>query len=584
MCGIVGFVHQNPIGQSLLNTLQRLEYRGYDSSGLGVCLLNGQLARYRTTGSMAGLMSQVPCDVNALTGIGHTRWATHGVPSVENAHPQASKRILVVHNGTITNYHSLKQELCEQGVVFESDTDTEVIAHLLERVWTPDISFDQAMACVLPLLEGSFALVCLIHDRPYELFFARQGTPPLLLGRGPEGYSLSSDALGLTGLITEVMYIESGQWGRIHKDQGLTLYYMTDHVEPRWLPFIPPMVDHQQGHYEHFMRKEISEQPEVIRRLMAWSETCFLQTVLGETTEHITLVGCGTSYYAAWLGQYVMEHKRPVRLELASEFSSRRPVMVPGVTVALSQSGETADTLQASIYAKDIGQRLISIVNVEHSSLARLSHDVIPMQAGVEIGVASTKAFTAQLWLMYALAGIPCPRQLPEVMEQTLLLEPLIQQWGAEFAPVSSILYLGRGLSYPIALEGALKMKELAYIHAEGLAGGELKHGSLALIDDNMPLIFLLPSDDSFQKSLLNLHEIRARSGLVYVITDSAGAQRLPVDMELKGLLVVPSLPDARWQTMVQTMVLQLLAYHTAKWKGCSIDRPRHLAKSVTVE
>jgi glucosamine--fructose-6-phosphate aminotransferase (isomerizing) len=587
MCGIVGFVHHTPMGHCLLNTLRRLEYRGYDSSGMGVCLANGELMRFRSLGSIEGLVSQVPSHLDALTGIGHTRWATHGVPSVQNAHPQASARILVIHNGTIMNYSALKHTLQEQGIIFESETDTEVIAHLLEQAWTEDRSFAQAMACVLPLLEGSFALACVVKDHPLELFFARQGTPPLILGRGLQGYSLSSDALGLAGLVTDVMYIESGQWGQLHALHGLSLHQFTDQThltDPQWMPFSPPLIDHHQGGFDHFMRKEISEQPDVIRRLIAWSGTCDLPNVLGQSTDHITLVGCGTSYYAAWMGQYVLESTRPVRLELASEFNGRKPVMIPGTTVALSQSGETADTIQAMLYAKDMGQRLISVVNVEHSSLARLSHDVIPMQAGIEIGVASTKAFIAQVWLMYALAGLQSPAHLPEAMEQTLALEPLIQQWAFELSTKNSLLYLGRGLSYPIALEGALKMKELAYIHAEGLAGGELKHGSLALIDDDMPLILLLPSDDSFEKSLLSLCEIRARSGLVYVITDPAGEQRLPKDLQLQGRLIVPHLPDARWQPLLHTLVLQLLAYHTALYRGCSIDRPRHLAKSVTVE
>lgn len=582
MCGIVGMVHFESVMTALVPALRRLEYRGYDSAGIAL-LDKGELTRYRVVGVLDQLTGDIPQDWDAKTGMGHTRWATHGEPSVRNAHPHFSRRVAIVHNGIVDNFQVLKQHLQDKGYTFASDTDTEVIAHLIDSYLDRGHDPVSAFSIAIQQLEGNFAIACMMTHWKDALLVARRGTPPLLVGKGIKGYSIASDALGLVDVSDHLAYLEGDSWAVVTQDSVVAYDFLGQEKPLNWQK---QMVHHQhcnQGEYTHFMRKEIDEQPHVIARLL--SEPTPRLDQLYPDLKHVSLLGCGTSFYAAWIGKYVLEHRYGVTLELASEFSYRHAIMSPGVTLALSQSGETADTLKAVDYAKNQGQKLISVVNAPYSSLARCSDHVLDMQAGPEIGVASTKAFTAQLWLLFALAGITPDRaqHLPHSMKQALLLAPDIRRWATALADASNMLYLGRGVSYPVALEGALKMKELSYIHAEGLAAGELKHGSLALVDSTIPIIFLAPHDKIFDKTLGNIHEIIARKGRLYVITDQAGAEKMPA-VGLTQCLILPDAPDPIFNPFTQTMALQLLAYYTALERGCSIDKPRNLAKSVTVE
>ncbi len=582
MCGIVGMIHTESVMAALVPALRRLEYRGYDSAG--IALLNeNQLTRHRVLGVLDQLTGDIPQDWDAKTGMGHTRWATHGEPSVRNAHPHFSHRVAIVHNGIVDNFQTLKQDLLQQGYAFESDTDTEVIAHLVDSHLEQGRDPMDAFSVAIQQLEGNFALACMISHWQDALLVARRGTPPLLVGKGTMGYSIGSDALGLVDVSDQVAYFSGDSWGIITQNSAKVYNFSGKEQTLNWQK---QMVHHHschQGDYAHFMRKEIDEQPDVMARLLSQPTPALAQ--LYSNVKHVSLLGCGTSFYAAWIGKYLLEQHYGVTLELASEFSYRHAVMSPGVTLALSQSGETADTLKAVAYAKHQGQKLISVVNAPYSSLARCSDHVLDMQAGPEIGVASTKAFTAQLWLLFALAGITPDRaqHLPQRMQQALQLAPDIRRWAKDLADASNMLYLGRGISYPVALEGALKMKELSYIHAEGLAAGELKHGSLALVDSTIPIIFLAPHDGIFDKTLGNIHEIIARKGRLYVITDRAGAEKMPA-VGVMECLILPDAPDPIFNPFIQTMALQLLAYYTALARGCSIDKPRNLAKSVTVE
>jgi len=582
VCGIVGMIHAESVMTALVPALRRLEYRGYDSAGIAL-LDQNQLTRHRVLGVLDQLTGDMPKDWDAKTGMGHTRWATHGEPSVRNAHPHFSHRVAIVHNGIVDNFQTLKTDLLNKGYAFASDTDTEVIAHLidsyLERGYDPVDAFSVA----IQQLEGNFAMACMISHWQDALLVARRGTPPLLVGKGPMGYSIGSDALGLVDVSDHLAYLEGDSWAIVTQDSAKVYDFSGERKPLNWQK---QMLHHQscnQGDYAHFMRKEMDEQPDVIARLLSQPTPTLAQ--LYPDLNHVSLLGCGTSFYAAWIGKYVLEQRYGVTLELASEFSYRHAIMSPGVTLALSQSGETADTLKAVAYAKNQGQKLISLVNAPYSSLARCSDHVLDMQAGPEIGVASTKAFTAQLWLLFALAGITPDRaqHLPQSMRQALQLAPDIRRWATALADESNMLYLGRGVSYPVALEGALKMKELSYIHAEGLAAGELKHGSLALVDQTIPIIFLAPHDAIFDKTLGNIHEIIARKGRLHVITDQAGAEKMPA-VGLTQCLILPDAPDPIFNPFIQTMALQLLAYYTALERGCSIDKPRNLAKSVTVE
>lgn len=582
MCGIVGLIQEKSIIDPLLKALERLEYRGYDSAGLAI-FEEKDLLRYRSVGSLAVLKQMLP-PLLGTVGIGHTRWATHGAPHESNAHPHCSGPIALVHNGIVENFAFLKKKLLMEGFEFESETDTEVIAHLLHFHYCQDYDPLRAFSTVLSQLDGNFALACLIQGHENKIFIARKGSTPLIIGYGKQGHVVSSDALGCIGLADQISSLESETWAVLTLNEVKSYDFQgKSFVLSRQLnPCLAFAID--RGSFNHYMLKEIHEQASVVQRLLPQSFPS-LRTMAGTASPSITLLGCGTSFYAGWVSKYYLEKDYSVTLELASEFHYRKPTMLPGLTLALSQSGETADTLKAAAYAKSQHQVLASIVNTNHSSLARVSDWVLEMQAGPEVGVASTKSFVAQLWVLMQLAGLPTEQalDLPGLMEQTLLLMPDIQGLARSFMHTSNLLYLGRGPSYPLALEGALKMKELSYIHAEGMAAGELKHGPIALIDKSFPVILLAPYDGVFEKTLSTLHEISARDGNVVVLTDEQGACHMGLSA-VREVLILPFTPYEKLHPFLYVLVLQLLAYYTALYRGCPIDKPRNLAKSVTVE
>jgi glucosamine--fructose-6-phosphate aminotransferase (isomerizing) len=593
VCGIVGILSQHPILSELVEALRRVEYRGYDSSGVAF-IEDGTLERYRAVGALHQLEKVLPKATSATVGIGHTRWATHGAPEERNAHPHLSQTVAVVHNGIIENFSELKTTLLRQGYVFESDTDTEVVAHLIHLWYQETKDVKHVFQRLLHRLEGSFALGILLEDHPDTIFIARKGTSPLTIGKGKCGVSLGSDALSLLGLAENICYVEDKVWGSLSLSE-ITLY--TEDNTPFPATFIPhPFAeDHLgRGEFQHYMLKEMYEQPDVVLK-----ETSAFFTVPDEihSASHITLVGCGSAFYAAWCGKYYLEKlaRRAVTLELASEFHYRNPVMQPGITIAISQSGETADTLKAIQYAKEQGQYTVGLINVPHSSIARQVDHEILIHAGPEIGVASTKAFTAQILYMLRLAlSLTQDDQTRDLITKDLKLLPLhmqkiffkasqLQDIAQHLSSAKAIIYLGRGMSYPISLEGALKMSELSYIHGQGFAAGELKHGPLALIDASTPVIVLAPMDRSFEKTVSNIHEVCAREGKVFVITDEKGMEHLR-GINVQDIFVYPSIESTELHPFLSALTLQLIAYYTALCNGCTIDQPRNLAKSVTVE
>lgn len=580
MCGIIGMAQKSQsVVSSLLNALERMEYRGYDSSGIAL-VQAGELIRYRAVGPLKQLRKKIPISLQGLTGIGHTRWATHGAPCERNAHPHMARQVAVVHNGIIENFDDLKSALMNKGIIFESDTDTEVIAHLIQDLYDqlkdPKLAFHQA----IKQLEGNFSLVCLFQDHGDQLFIARYGSCPLLVGSGHDRHVVSSDALGCIDLAHKIVYLEDGMWGVISWDKAQYWNFegqaciLPSHDHPF------PNFSFERGDFDHHMLKEIYEQADMLKNL---SRQNFPSLDAYGSPAHLTLIGCGSSYYAAAIGKYFLESRASVSLELASEFHYRTPPMIPGLILALSQSGETADTLKAAAYAKAKNQKVLALVNVPYSSLARLSDAMIDIQAGPELGVASTKSFMAQLWALLSLAGLGHElKAVPEIFEKTLLLLPHIETLAKHFASHQSLIFLGRGPCYPLAMEGALKVKELAYIHAEGIAAGELKHGPLALMDAYLPVLALAPYDPAFfDKTLSNLHEIAARGAPLFVFTDPKGLKRMG-STPWHTMIMPQTIPSV--QPFMIALVLQLLAYHTALQKKCPIDKPRNLAKSVTVE
>jgi len=592
MCGIVGFLGKSPVLPEIVNALQMVEYRGYDSSGVAF-IEDECLKRYRAVGTLDQLIKTLPLDSKSRIGIGHTRWATHGAPEERNAHPHLSDGVAVVHNGIIENFSELKAMLLKKGYVFESDTDTEVIAHLI-HLWYLEDNIASVFNSILTKLEGSFAIAVLLKNVPNQIFIARKGISPLTVGRGAKGTSVGSDALSLVGLADEVCYVEDKIWGILSLD-NVELFDEEGAVLPAH--FIPhPFAQEKlgRGDFEHYMLKEMYEQPDIV---LKESATPFLVPNELKQASHITLVGCGSAFYAAWGGKYYLEHlgRRAVTLELASEFHYRHPVMQDGVTLAVSQSGETADTLKAIQYAKQQGQYTIGMINVPHSSIARQVDYEILIQAGPEVGVASTKAFTAQLLYLLKIAMAlmedttkaqnlsEALKYLPMAMQKIFFKASQLQDIAQHLSSAKGIIYLGRGMSYPVALEGALKMSELSYIHGQGFAAGELKHGPLALIDASTPVIVLAPMDSSFEKTVSNIHEVCAREGRVFVITDEQGVEHLG-GMTIQDIFVYPSPKIPELHPFLSVLTLQLIAYYTALCKGCSIDQPRNLAKSVTVE
>ncbi|MGB7037200.1 MAG: glutamine--fructose-6-phosphate transaminase (isomerizing) [Xanthobacteraceae bacterium] len=611
MCGIIGIIGQEPAAPQLIDALKRLEYRGYDSAGVAT-LESGKLVRRRAEGKLKNLETRLAREpLFGTIGIGHTRWATHGRPTEINAHPHATDKLAVVHNGIIENFSELRRALERNGVTFASDTDTEVIAHLVTEEMKRGASPVAAVKAALPKLRGAFALAFLFAGEEDLLIGARQGSP-LAVGYGEDAMYLGSDAIALAPFTDTVSYLDDGDWA-ILTQRGAEIHDRDGHIVER------PVLKSQasvlladKGNHRHFMAKEIHEQPEVVGHTLAnyldmAAERVTLPFALPfdfGKLDRVVIAACGTAYYAGMVARYWFENfaQLPVEVDIASEFRYRDVPLKPGnLAIFVSQSGETADTLASLRYAREHEQHVLSIVNVPSSSIARESSVVMPTLAGPEIGVASTKAFTCQLAALAALAiaagrarGVLAPAdetalvrgliEMPRHLNEALALEPQIEQLARDLAKSRDVLYLGRGTSFPIALEGALKLKEISYIHAEGYAAGELKHGPIALIDENMPVIVIAPHDKVFEKTVSNMQEVAARGGRLILMTDAAGAEAArAADGQSIVTLTLPTV-NAAVAPLVYAVPVQLLAYHTAVLMGTDVDQPRNLAKSVTVE
>ena len=606
MCGIIGILGKQPAASLLVDGLKRLAYRGYDSAGVAT-LVNGHIDRRRAEGKIANLEALLDRSPLAGTvGIGHTRWATHGKPTENNAHPHVTERVGVVHNGIIENFQELRDELIAEGVRFTTETDTEVVAHMLTRQLERQRTPEQAMDAVMPRLKGAFSLAIVFAGRADILVGARRGAP-LAVGYGEGEMYLGSDALALAPFTQRIAYLEEDDWTLLRAD-GAEFFNQGRKVErvAKRTALSGALVG--KGNHRHFMMKEICEQPAVIgETLQSLVNPLTRQTAIADLpidlaeVERLAIVACGTAYLAGMVGKYWFEKlaRLPVEVDVASEFRYRAPPMAKrGATIAISQSGETADTLAALRYARGQGQKVISILNAPESSMARESDRVLPTLAGPEIGVASTKAFTTQLVVLACLALaaararkeidaareaklIQALAELPAQIAEILAGEAKIRAVAEMLADAKDVLFLGRGSTYPIAMEGALKLKELSYIHAEGYAAGEMKHGPIALIDESMPVIVVAPSDELFDKTASNLEEAAARGGRVILIADKAGVARL--GRKATHVIEVPGV-DPFVAPILYAVPVQLLAYHAAVAKGTDVDQPRNLAKSVTVE
>jgi glucosamine--fructose-6-phosphate aminotransferase (isomerizing) len=607
MCGIVGILGREPVAEEMVQALKRLEYRGYDSAGVAT-LEGGHLTRRRAEGKLKNLEKRLMSEPLAGTaGIGHTRWATHGKPNEVNAHPHATDKVAVVHNGIIENFAELRQALQKKGVKFSTETDTEVVAHLVTDEMKQGRTPAEAVRATLPRLRGAFALAFLFEGEGDLLIGARNG-PPLAVGYGNGEMYLGSDAIALAPFTDTLSYLEDGDWAVVQRS-GVQVYDTTGH------PVVRPMIKSaagallvDKGNHRHFMAKEIHEQPEVVGHTLAHYLDMVAERVRMpelpfdfRDITRISMSACGTAYYAGLVAKYWFERfaRLPVEIDVASEFRYREaPFAAGGLAIFVSQSGETADTLATLRYAREQKQHILSVVNVPSSTIARESDAVLPTLAGPEIGVASTKAFTCQLAALCCLA-IAAGRargvlsedderklvraliEVPRHMNDALRLEPRIEQLAHTLAHSRDVLYLGRGTSYPIALEGALKLKEISYIHAEGYAAGELKHGPIALIDETMPVVVIAPHDRVFEKTVSNMQEVAARGGRIILVTDPKGAAEATVNsMET---LTLPEMPSTV-TPLVYAVPVQLIAYHTAVMMGTDVDQPRNLAKSVTVE
>jgi glutamine---fructose-6-phosphate transaminase (isomerizing) len=609
MCGIVGIAGKDDASGEILDALRRLEYRGYDSAGIAT-LVNGHIERRRAPGKLSQLGKVlVSHPLPGRTGIGHTRWATHGAPTEGNAHPHASARVAVVHNGIIENFRELRDELIAKGHKFQSETDTEVAVHLVTDYLDQGLDPAKAAMTAVKRLKGAYALAMIFSDEEGLVIGARQGSP-LAVGYGTDVAYLGSDAFALAPFTSRVAYLEDGDVA-VLKGPDVTIYDSHDRPANREIRIASAsagLVD--KGGYRHFMAKEIHEQPDVIGHTISHyvdpvARTISLREkgaaeVLANATR-LMVSACGTAFYAGLIGKYWFEmiSRLAVEVDVASELRYRAPVYPEGgAALFISQSGETADTLAALRDAKEQGQTTIAIVNVPESSIAREADIVLPTFAGPEIGVASTKAFTCQLSVLASLAIaagrlrghltaeretllcghlLETPRHIVEFLKQ----EPRIEALGLEVAKARDVLYLGRGVHYPMALEGALKLKEISYIHAEGYAAGEMKHGPIALIDENVPVIVIAPHDPLFAKTVSNMQEVMARGGKVILISDKRGLAE--AGERAWATIEVPEV-DALMAPLVYALPVQLLAYHTAVAKGTDVDQPRNLAKSVTVE
>jgi len=609
MCGIVGYIGQREASPIILAGLEKLEYRGYDSAG--ICVLgNGQSGLRRSKGKLVNLILQMEtAPLQGNVGIGHTRWATHGRPSEANAHPHRGGPVVVVHNGIIENYSALKDSLIRAEHTFKSETDTEVIAHLVEQKMKEGSGFEEAVRISLRELRGAYALCILCEREPETLIAAKRGSP-LVVGLGKNEFLVASDIPALLSCTREMVFMEDGEMVVFHNDRpffstldGTPLSKQARHID--WSPLMA-----EKGGFRHFMQKEIFEQPRAIRdTLTGRLDPEKGDVVIGEArldddvlraVRRIVIVACGTSWHAALVGKFLIEDRCrvPVEVDIASEFRYRNPVVdTETLVLAISQSGETADTLAALHEAARQGVRTIAICNVVDSSLARSADHVLYTHAGPEIGVASTKAFVTQLTALSLLSirlgraretispeegaeAVNALVHLPALMTQTLSLDGRVEEIAHRFQHARDFLYLGRGMSYPIALEGALKLKEISYIHAEGYPAGEMKHGPIALIDEAVPVVVLVPKDRHYEKVVSNMEEVIARGGRVIAICTEGDSE---ISRKAETSLSVPRVSE-ELLPMLLTVPLQLLAYHVAVLKGTDVDQPRNLAKSVTVE
>jgi glucosamine--fructose-6-phosphate aminotransferase (isomerizing) len=605
MCGIVGILGKQPVALSIVEALRRLEYRGYDSAGIAT-LENGAIERRRAPGKLRNLEERLrESPMMGVTGIGHTRWATHGAATETNAHPHTAGDVVIVHNGIIENFRELKEELAGTGAVFLTQTDTEVVAHLLAAECAKGKSPREAVGRVLPRLQGAFAFAILFKSENDLLIGARKGSP-LAVGHGNGEMYLGSDAIALAPFTNRVTYLEDGDWAVLTRN-SVEIYNSANLPVSRPMNFSQAssmMMD--KGNHRHFMAKEIEEQPEVVGHTLAEYVDFSTRTVKVpeklpfdfRALDRLTITACGTASYAGLVAKYWFERiaRLPTEVDIASEFRYREaPLTRDGLTIVISQSGETADTLAALRYSKSQGQHTLALVNVPESTIAREASVALRTYAGPEIGVASTKAFTCQLAALACLALlaakhrgllskaleqeligalVEAPRHMSEILKQ----EKHIASVAREIAHAKDVLFLGRGINYPIAMEGALKLKEISYIHAEGYAAGELKHGPIALVDENMPVIVIAPRDDLYEKTISNMEEVAARGGKIVLLTDDESSAHKTFHR-----IRVPK-AHSFISPLLYAVPVQLLAYHAAVFIGTDVDQPRNLAKSVTVE
>jgi glutamine---fructose-6-phosphate transaminase (isomerizing) len=607
MCGIIGILGQEPATPRVIESLKRLEYRGYDSAGVAT-LVHGAIERRRAPGKIANLEAVIAAEpLPGLAGIGHTRWATHGAPSERNAHPHATARVALVHNGIIENFRTLREELEAEGRRFDSETDTEVITQLISRGLDQGLSPRDAVVEALKRVRGAFAIACLFTGADDLMIGARQGSP-LVVGIGQGEMFLGSDAIAVAPFTRQVIFLEEGDLVEMSRTAYTVLDKARQEVVRPVTVVSASAAAVEKGNYRHYMQKEIHEEPDAVARTIGHyvdplTETVSLPDVGFDFSQIDTLwiVACGTAYYAGRVAEYWFEQLADIAVEtdIASEFRYRRPVAA-GRAAALfvSQSGETADTLEALRLCKASGWKTLAVVNVPESSIAREADAVLPTLAGPEIGVASTKAFVAQLAALAAAAVSAAQArgridrgeerrlahllmETPRLIREALAVEPVIQQVAGEIAPAKSVLYIARGLSYPVALEAALKLKEISYIHAEGYAAGELKHGPIALVDEHTPLVAIAPHDHLFEKVVSNVQEVAARGGPVTLMSDAPGLKE--AGPAIRRGIEAPAC-DPFVAPFVYSPLIHLLAYHVAVAKGTDVDQPRNLAKSVTVE
>ncbi len=608
MCGIVGIIGKSPVAMRLLDALRRLEYRGYDSAGIAT-IIDGEIKTCKAEGKLNNLAESLAKEpLDGLIGVGHTRWATHGAPTKTNAHPHTTSRVAVVHNGIIENYRELLDDLKKDGYEPKTQTDTEPVALLVTRELDRGASPEEAVANILKKLHGAFGLVFLFQDNDRMLIAARQGSP-LAIGEGDGEMYFGSDAYALAPLTNKITYLEEGDWAVITDNSLIIRDFEGNIVEREQQISLASSAQIDKGNHRHFMAKEIYEQPQTIAHTLAHyidmgDESVDIVEQLPfdfENLSRLTISACGTAYLAGCVGKYWFERfaRLPVDIDVASEFRYREPPLEKnGLSLFISQSGETADSLAALRYCAKQGQHIASIVNVQESTIARESDVVFPTLCGAEIGVASTKAFTAQLSVLATLvikAGrdrnilsrkeeiemVKALIHLPRLVSDALGAEKQIEEISKHLAKAKDVLYLGRGQMFPIALEGALKLKEISYIHAEGYAAGELKHGPIALVDEDMPVIVVAPSDDLMEKTISNMQEVSARGGQIILISDEEGVKNIG-DNNIETIIIPKT--NNFVAPILATIPIQLLAYHIAVHIGTDVDQPRNLAKSVTVE